>query len=252
MLYKCFCSFLSIIDFAVSLFQANIRAKKREQFKTVHDKPPEEMSETRYFDPRMGWVFNSLDILFQFLFPWFVPVSYVMLGLAVSFRNKLAVRSRRQFKFHDEGKFQMLAQRLRTKVPTVFVLLFSQFLWYSDKMALSCIWSLWDFGIPQAQLEKLQTEIASAARKTGIASATKLAAIAPKKSLVSLTSVLLSVNHCWPMSHSCLILSNVGGWWNSWYRMVGFCVNPVSEVSTISVCFLYALLKLEDHVKDWN
>lgn len=36
----------------------------------------------------------------------------------------------------------------------------------------------------QAQLEKLQGEIAQAARKTGIASAAKLATIAPKKELV--------------------------------------------------------------------
>lgn len=39
--------------------------------------------------------------------------------------------------------------------------------------------------IVQAQLEILQTEIAQAAKKTGIASAAKLATIAPKKELVS-------------------------------------------------------------------
>ena len=36
---------------------------------------------------------------------------------------------------------------------------------------------------PQAQLEKLQTEIAQAAKKTGIQASTKLALIAPKKEL---------------------------------------------------------------------
>lgn len=41
------------------------------------------------------------------------------------------------------------------------------------------------FMILQAQLEILQTEIAQAAKKTGIASAAKLATIAPKKELVS-------------------------------------------------------------------
>jgi hypothetical protein len=37
----------------------------------------------------------------------------------------------------------------------------------------------------QAQLEKLQADIAQTAKKTGIASAAKLATIAPKKELVS-------------------------------------------------------------------
>ena len=40
----------------------------------------------------------------------------------------------------------------------------------------------------QAQLEKLQNEIAQAAKKTGIASAAKLATIQPKK-LVSLPKI---------------------------------------------------------------
>ena len=38
----------------------------------------------------------------------------------------------------------------------------------------------------QAQLEKLQSEIAQAAKKTGIASAAKLATIQPKKDIVSI------------------------------------------------------------------
>lgn len=41
----------------------------------------------------------------------------------------------------------------------------------------SCI----DLGLNQAQLERLQNEIAQAAKKTGIQASTKLALIAPKK-----------------------------------------------------------------------
>ena len=36
--------------------QANIRAKRREQFKAVQDKPPEEISESKFFDARLGYV----------------------------------------------------------------------------------------------------------------------------------------------------------------------------------------------------
>lgn len=97
--------------------KANIRAKRREQFKGLIEKPPEEISESRFFDARVG--------------------------------TKLAQRPRRGFKFHERGKFEQLAQRLRTK----------------------------------AQLEKLQNEIAQAAKKTGIASAARLATIAPKKEI---------------------------------------------------------------------
>lgn len=60
-----------------------------------------------------------------------------------------AQRPKRGFKFHEQGKFEAVASRLRAK----------------------------------AQLEILQTEIAQAAKKTGIASAAKLATIAPKKEL---------------------------------------------------------------------
>jgi U4/U6 small nuclear ribonucleoprotein PRP3 len=97
--------------------KANIRAKRREQFKAVQDKAPEVISESKFFDPRVG--------------------------------EKAAVRTKRGFRFHDEGKFVGLASKLRTK----------------------------------ALLEKLQNEIASAAKKTGIASAAKLATIQPKKDL---------------------------------------------------------------------
>ena len=57
-----------------------------------------------------------------------------------------AGRNKRQLAFHEAGKFQAEAQRLRMKV----------------------------------QLEKLQSEISSIARKTGISSATQLAKLVPK------------------------------------------------------------------------
>lgn len=98
--------------------KANIRAKRREQFKGLIDAPPEEISASRYFDPRVG-----------------------LHG---------AQRQKRGFRFHEKGKFEQLAQRLRTK----------------------------------AQLDRLQSEISHAAKKTGIASAAKLATIAPKKELI--------------------------------------------------------------------
>ncbi|NXB09264.1 PRPF3 protein, partial [Cnemophilus loriae] len=60
-----------------------------------------------------------------------------------------AQQQKRTFKFHEKGKFEKIAQRLRTK----------------------------------AQLEKLQAEISQAARKTGIHTSTKLALITPKKEL---------------------------------------------------------------------
>ncbi len=59
----------------------------------------------------------------------------------------MANRQRRQFKFIEPGKFVKQAQRLRTK----------------------------------AQLQLLQDSVAAAAKRTGIASAAKLAAIQPKR-----------------------------------------------------------------------
>jgi len=97
--------------------KANIRAKRREQFKIHQEKVQEDLLENKYFDNRVA--------------------------------IKAAQRVKRTFRFHEKGKYEQLAQRLRTK----------------------------------AQLEKLQQEIAQAAKKTGITSATKLALIAPKKSL---------------------------------------------------------------------
>ncbi|NXO94885.1 PRPF3 protein, partial [Certhia brachydactyla] len=98
--------------------KANIRAVKREQFKQqLKEKPSEDMESNTYFDPRVS----------------ITP----------------AQRQKRTFKFHEKGKFEKIAQRLRTK----------------------------------AQLEKLQAEISQAARKTGIHTSTKLALITPKKEL---------------------------------------------------------------------
>ncbi|XP_063001651.1 U4/U6 small nuclear ribonucleoprotein Prp3 isoform X2 [Elgaria multicarinata webbii] len=98
--------------------KANIRAVKREQFKQqLKEKPSEDLESNTYFDPRVS----------------ITP----------------AQRQKRTFKFHDKGKFEKIAQRLRTK----------------------------------AQLEKLQAEISQAAKKTGIHTSTKLALITPKKEL---------------------------------------------------------------------
>ncbi|CAG9823250.1 unnamed protein product [Phaedon cochleariae] len=93
--------------------KANLRALKREQFKGAGaERQSEESGELRFVDPRIG--------------------------------VKPALRTRRALRFHEPGKFQQLAERLRMK----------------------------------AQLEKLQNEISQIAKKTGISSATKLALIA--------------------------------------------------------------------------
>ncbi|KAK9513866.1 hypothetical protein VZT92_027368 [Zoarces viviparus] len=98
--------------------KANIRAVKREQFRQqLKEKPGEDLESTSYFDQRVS----------------ITP----------------AQRLRRGFKFHDQGRFEKIAQRIRTK----------------------------------AQLERLQNEIAQAAKKTGIQASTKLALIAPKKEI---------------------------------------------------------------------
>ncbi|XP_058832427.1 U4/U6 small nuclear ribonucleoprotein Prp3 [Topomyia yanbarensis] len=96
--------------------KANIRAKKRETTKILQaeKQQQEESAEAHFFDDRIT--------------------------------IKPAVRNKRALRFHEPGKFQQLAERLRMK----------------------------------SQLEKLQNEISQIARKTGISSATKLALIAPK------------------------------------------------------------------------
>uniref|UniRef100_A0A224XG85 Putative u4/u6 small nuclear ribonucleoprotein n=1 Tax=Panstrongylus lignarius TaxID=156445 RepID=A0A224XG85_9HEMI len=99
----------------VPTLKANIRAKKREEFKAqLQEKPADETSEATFFDPRIS--------------------------------VKPNVRNRKSLKFHEPGKFQQMADRMRMK----------------------------------AQLQKLQGEISQIAKRTGITSATKLAQIAPK------------------------------------------------------------------------
>lgn len=66
-------------------FLANIRAVKREQFRQqLKEKPGEELESTSYFDNRV------------FITP--------------------AQRVRKGFKFHEQGRFEKIAQRIRTKV----------------------------------------------------------------------------------------------------------------------------------------
>lgn len=107
---------ISIPTLAPTL-KANIRAKKKEIFNKAsqpHEKPHEEEAPT-FFDDRIA--------------------------------AKSVVRNKRALRFHEPGKFQQMAERMRMK----------------------------------SQLEKLQNEISQIARKTGISSATKLALIAPKQ-----------------------------------------------------------------------
>ena len=103
--------------------KANIRAKKREVLKThMHGAkgalPGKEESgsigESLFFDPRVN--------------------------------IKSAMRTKRSFHFHEQGKFQQVASQMRMK----------------------------------AQLDKLQNEISQIARKTGINSVTALALVAPR------------------------------------------------------------------------
>lgn len=101
-----------------SHLKANIRAKRREEFKGLIEKPLEEISESKFFDPRVG--------------------------------AKHAGREKRGFKFHEKGKFESIAGQLRAK----------------------------------AQLDRLQSEIFVTAKRTGIASAARLATLAPKKEAV--------------------------------------------------------------------
>lgn len=98
--------------------KANIRAKKREVFNKSQnhtDKFATQEDAVRFFDDRIT--------------------------IKPGNRNKRALR------FHEPGKFQQMAERMRMK----------------------------------SQLERLQNEISQIARKTGISSATKLALIAPKQ-----------------------------------------------------------------------
>lgn len=94
-------------------FKANLRVEKQESSKTEAAEAAT-LEEASYYDPRL---------------------------------TKASGRERRQFRFHEPGKFLDLAERKRA----------------------------------QEHLERLQAEIAIIAKKTGISSATKLALIAPKK-----------------------------------------------------------------------
>lgn len=100
--------------------KANIRAKKREVFskiQTFKEAIPTIEPTTVFFDDRI--------------------------------MQKPTIRAKRSLRFHEPGKFQQMAERMRMK----------------------------------SQLEKLQNEISQIARKTGISSATKLALIAPKQDI---------------------------------------------------------------------
>lgn len=103
--------------------KANIRAQKREVLKThmggkgsqgQRDDSGASLAEGKFFDPRVS--------------------------------IKSSARPKRSFHFHEQGKFQQVATRMRMK----------------------------------AQLDKLQNEISQIARKTGINSVTALALVAPR------------------------------------------------------------------------
>lgn len=69
----------------IPTLKANIRAKKREEFKqTFSEKSIDDSSEVKFFDPRLT--------------------------------IKANVRTKRSLKFHEPGKFQQIADRLRMKV----------------------------------------------------------------------------------------------------------------------------------------
>lgn len=76
-----FCLFTTFFSYSA----ANIHAVKREQFRQqLKEKPNEDLESTSYFDQRVT-----------------VPV---------------AQRPRKSFKFHEQGRFEKIAQRIRTKV----------------------------------------------------------------------------------------------------------------------------------------
>lgn len=72
---------------------ANIRAVKREQFRQqLKEKPSDDLESTSYFDARVA--INS------------------------------AQRVKRGFRFHEQGRFEKIAQRIRTKVDNSMLLYF--------------------------------------------------------------------------------------------------------------------------------
>lgn len=85
---------------------------KREQFRQqLKEKPGDDLESTSYFDQR-------------------VPVPP-------------AQRARRTFKFHDQGRFEKIAQRIRTKVGTTLSQLFErEYLEFKKKKVIICLLSL--------------------------------------------------------------------------------------------------------------
>ncbi|KAH8361671.1 hypothetical protein KR084_012984 [Drosophila pseudotakahashii] len=104
--------------------KANIRAKKREVFQRTTGLGERGESATSAQDEAIKYFDDRIAL-------------------------KPTVRNKRTLRFHEPGKFQQLAERMRMK----------------------------------SQLERLQNEISQIARKTGISSATKLALIAPKQDM---------------------------------------------------------------------
>ncbi|KAM8826281.1 U4/U6 small nuclear ribonucleoprotein Prp3 [Synchiropus picturatus] len=140
--------------------KANIRAVKREQFRQqLKEKPGDDLESTSYFDGRVTLT--------------------------------AAQRARKGFKFHEQGRFEKIAQRIRTK----------------------------------AQLEKLQNEIAQAARKTGIQTSTKLALIAPKKEIGDEE------------------VPNIE-WWDSYILPTNFEVTPETNLAEV---VLFGVTNLVEH-----
>ncbi|KAJ8378616.1 hypothetical protein AAFF_G00238280 [Aldrovandia affinis] len=140
--------------------KANIRAVKREQFRQqLKERPGEDLESTSYFDQRV------------LLLP--------------------PQRPRKGFKFHEKGRFEKIAQRIRTK----------------------------------AQLERLQTEIAQAAKKTGIQASTKLALIAPRKELGEDDVPAIE-------------------WWDSYILASGL---DLTQTSTIEELDLFGVTNLVEH-----
>lgn len=79
-------NFPNVLRFIFSpLSLANIRAVKREQFRQqLKEKPSDDLESTSYFDSRVA------------LTP--------------------AQRAKKGFRFHEQGRFEKIAQRIRTKV----------------------------------------------------------------------------------------------------------------------------------------
>jgi len=94
-----------------------------------------------------------------------------------------------------------------------------------------------DWYATQAQLEKLQSEIAQAAKKTGIASAAKLATIQPKKDIVSSCGSNLKLIHSKFVCHFVKII------WSIFCLLVKSGVAKSDSLNT-EVWILYFILML--------